>query len=173
MSSTDTFYFLTLVSLVIFEWFADGQQWSYHQAKASYQQTAKVPAGYTRAQLDRGFLTSGLWSYSRHPNFAAEQSIWLVLYLWSCAATHTLGHWYGVGNWSVGGVVSYLLIFAGSTPITEWISSGKYAEYKLYQERVGRFVPKLFGKGWDEAEAERVGPKLVEERKRKEGAKGR
>ncbi|KAK5122298.1 hypothetical protein LTR85_004209 [Meristemomyces frigidus] len=167
MSILDTLFARALMALVIFEWFADGQQWTFHQAKAQYQRTAKVPPGYTRAQMDRGFLTSGLWKYSRHPNFAAEQAIWLVLYQWSCAATGEL--W----NWSVGGVISYLLIFAGSTPITEWISGGKYPEYKLYQERVGRFVPKLFGKGWDEAEAERVGPGMVEEKKRKEEGKGK
>ncbi|KAK4541436.1 hypothetical protein LTR36_008037 [Oleoguttula mirabilis] len=160
MSLPDTLFARTLMALVLFEWFADGQQWAYHQAKAAYQATAKVPPGYTRAQMDRGFLTAGLWRYSRHPNFAAEQAIWVVLYTWGCASSG--GVWW---NWSVGGVVSYLLIFAGSTPITEWISSGKYAEYKVYQQRVGRFVPRLFGKGWDEEEMARVGPGLAKKGK--------
>ena len=66
------FFARALIGLVVVEWFADGQQWNYHQAKHSYQKTAKVPAGWTRAQMERGFNTTGLWKYSRHPNFAAR-----------------------------------------------------------------------------------------------------
>jgi steroid 5-alpha reductase family enzyme len=44
------------------------------------------------------------------------------------------------------------LVFAGSTPLTEWISSGKYPEYKLYQQRVGKFIPSILAEGWDEEE---------------------
>ncbi|KAK5109193.1 hypothetical protein LTR62_007278 [Meristemomyces frigidus] len=160
------FFSRFMISLVAFEWFADGQQWNYHAAKNEYQKTAKVPEGWTRAQLDRGFNATGLFKYSRHPNFAAEQTIWITLYLWGCYETGSLY------NWTIGGLISYVLIFAGSTPLTERISAGKYAEYSLYQKRVGMFVPWLLGKGWSEEEAEREGPKLVEEQKRKEGKKG-
>ena len=64
----------------------------------------------------------------------------------------------------------YLLVFQGSTPITEWVTGSKYPEYKFYQQRVGRFLPAL-GKGWDEAEMKDLAPKLLEEDKKKEGAK--
>lgn len=142
------------MALVVFEYFADQQMWNYQSAKKEYQETAKVPAGWTRAQMDRGFVVSGLWRYSRHPNFAAEQSIWILLYTWSCFASGTLSTpW----NYTAVGVVGYILVFVGSTPLTEQISSGKYPEYRVYQERVGRFLPKLFGKGWNEAEMERLG----------------
>ncbi|KAK0914324.1 hypothetical protein LTR91_013587 [Friedmanniomyces endolithicus] len=150
MTLLDTVFARALMVLVVVEWFADGSQWNYHAAKLSYQQTAKVPAGYTRAQLDRGFNTTGMWKHSRHPNFAAEQAIWLILYQWACVDSHSL--W----NWTVGGVIAYLGVFAGSTPLTERISAGKYPEYRVYQERVGKFVPKLFGKRWDEREMERM-----------------
>ena len=143
MTAFDTLLARTLMALVVVEWFADGSQWVYHQAKDEYRKTAKVPVGYTRAQMDRGFNTTGLFKYSRHPNFAAEQAIWLVLYQWGCLGSETFL------NWTAGGTVAYLAVFAGSTPITEGISAGKYPEYKLYQERVGRFVPKLWGKGWN------------------------
>ncbi|KAK5727067.1 hypothetical protein LTR15_002959 [Elasticomyces elasticus] len=151
MSWTDAIFARSLLALVVVEWFADGSQWNYHEAKNTYQKTAKVPAGYTRAQLERGFNTTGLFKYSRHPNFAAEQAIWVLLYAWGCVAAG--GEWW---NWTVGGTLSYLGVFAGSTPITEWITSGKYPEYKLYQQRVGRFLPSIFGKGWDEEEIARV-----------------
>lgn len=41
-------------------------------------------------------------------------------------------------------------MFAGSTPLTEYISAGKYPEYKVYQQKVGRFLPSVFGSYWRE-----------------------
>lgn len=152
---------------MVFEYFADGQQWNYHAAKHQYQKTARVPTGWTRSQMDRGFNTTGLWKYSRHPNFAAEQAIWILLYAWSCVQSHTT--W----NWTCVGVINYVMIFQGSTPLTECVSASKYPEYKLYQERVGRFFPALIGKGWDEKEAESLGPVYIEEAKKKEKEKAR
>lgn len=39
--------------------------------------------------------------------------------------------------------MAYLLLFQASTWLTEWISSDKYPEYKEYQARVGKFLPRL------------------------------
>ena len=112
---------------------------AFHQAQQEYQKTAKAPNGWKREDLDRGFLASGLFAYSRHPNLLAEQLIWVTLYQW--AAYDTLSLY----NWTWFGALSYLLIFQGSTPLTERISAGKYPEYKDYQQAVGRFFPKLTG----------------------------
>jgi len=46
-------------------------------------------------------------------------------------------------NWTFVGPMLYLFVFQASTPITEYISVGKYPEYKLYQERIGRFIPNI------------------------------
>lgn len=165
MGMTDIIIARVLMALVVFEYFADQQQWNYQNAKKEYLRTAKVPAGWTRAQMDRGFVTTGLWKYSRHPNFAAEQSIWILLYQWSCFQSDTLY------NWTCAGVIGYVLVFQGSTPLTEWISSQKYPEYGLYQERVGQFVPSPFGRGWSEEEMESLGPKYVEQAKAKQQKK--
>ena len=62
-------------------------------------------------------------------------------------------------------MICYLLVFQGSTPITEWISGGKYPEYKLYQQWVGMFLP--LGPGWKEDEAQKAAPRLAEEQKKK------
>lgn len=107
----------------------------FHQAKAEYQKTAKAPEGWTREELDRGFCTRGFWAYSRHPNFAAEQTIWAALYAWSCYRTGVYYNWTGLG------AVSYLILFQASTWLTELISAGKYPEYVEYQSRVGKFLP--------------------------------
>ena len=107
----------------------------YQSAKKEYRESGKVRRGYTQADLERGFITSGLWAYSRHPNFAAEQTIWFVLYQWSCYASKVLYSWTGLGS------LSLILLFQGSTILTESISSGKYAEYKHYQKQTGAFMP--------------------------------
>jgi len=88
---------------------------------------------------------SGLWSWCRHPNFTAEQAIWLTLYLWACYNTRTYFNWSGIG------ALALILLFHGSTIVTEEISAGKYPEYKEYQKRVGKFFPRPSlepRKGW-------------------------
>ncbi|CAK7230236.1 hypothetical protein SCUCBS95973_007505 [Sporothrix curviconia] len=131
----DVVFAATEIGIVAFEYVADQQQWDYQAAKYAYRGNGLVPAGYDKATLDRGFLAEGLWAYSRHPNFAAEQSVWIVLFQWSCYATGTLYSWAGVG------ALVLVLLFQGSTYLTERITSGKYPGYKEYQRQVGMFVP--------------------------------
>ncbi|KAI5370198.1 hypothetical protein Slin14017_G010770 [Septoria linicola] len=163
MDKIDLIIGRVLMALVIFEYFADQQQWNYQTAKQEYQKTAKVPAGWSRAQMDRGFVTTGLWKFSRHPNFAAEQCIWILLYQWSCFKSDTMY------NWTAIGAISYSLVFQGSTPITEWISGGKYPEYARYKQHVGKFIPTSLRKGWNEEEMTKLGP--VESTKAKKSGK--
>ena len=83
----------------------------------------------------------GLFAYSRHPNFAAEQAIWVGLYQWGCWSTNTLV------NWTFAGAVGYLILFQASTWFTEAITSKKYPDYKEYQKQIGKFIPKV-GSVW-------------------------
>ncbi|KAL7960716.1 hypothetical protein V8C34DRAFT_275453 [Trichoderma compactum] len=136
VQAVDLVFFGVEILLVLSEWISDGQQWAYQTAKYKYKDTEKLTSGYTSAELDRGFITKGLWAYSRHPNFFAEQTIWFMLYQWSCFATNTPYSWAGIG------AVSLVLLFQGSTNLTENITSGKYPEYKAYQNHVGMFIPK-------------------------------
>jgi steroid 5-alpha reductase family enzyme len=97
-----------------------------------------LPQGYKQADLDRGFITTGLFAYSRHPNFFAEQSIWFMLYQWSCFATNNLYSYTGLGS------LLLVMLFQGSTWLTEGITVGKYPEYREYQKQVGMFIPSSF-----------------------------
>ena len=124
-----------MIVLILISYVADQQQWDFHLAKAQYKKTAKVPPGRDRGELDRGFLSSGLWAYSRHPNFTAEQGVWVTLYVWSCLATETWFNWTGIG------ALGYLFLFQASTWLTELLSSKKYPDYKRYQQGVGKFLP--------------------------------
>ncbi|KAL8673363.1 MAG: hypothetical protein Q9168_002210 [Polycauliona sp. 1 TL-2023] len=145
----DIIFSQVLIGCVFLSYTADQQQWDFHVAKNAYQKSAKVPASskYIAADLDRGFNTKGLWSLSRHPNFLAEQSVWVTLYIWSCWATGTKYHWAGLG------AAAYLCLFQSSTWLTELITAGKYEDYKVYQKRVGKFVPSLWGEGMPNANA--------------------
>jgi steroid 5-alpha reductase family enzyme len=166
MNLPDIIFSRVLMGLVLIEFFADQQQWNYQQAKKRYQATAKLPVDskYSAEDLDRGFVVSGLWSWSRHPNFAAEQAIWVVLYQWACYASDSLF------NWTLTGAMGYLLLFQGSTWFTERISTGKYPEYKEYQRLVGRFIPKWLPRGGSVSEELSIADKPKDSR-RKSGVK--
>lgn len=78
-----------------------------------------------------------MWAYCRHPNFTAEQTIWFVLYQWSCFSCNVLY------NWSAAGALSLMLLFQGSTWLTELLTANKYPDYKHYQQQVGMQIPNL------------------------------
>lgn len=123
-----------ILGLIAMETIADQQQWNY--------QTEKYRRKNAGEQLDGeyadGFIHSGLWGKLRHPNYAAEQSIWVVMYLFSVAAT---GRWI---NWSMAGCILLLLLFQGSADFSEKISAEKYPKYNDYIKRVPRFFPRFF-----------------------------
>lgn len=77
-------------------------------------------------QYASGFISSGLWGKMRHPNYMAEQAIWVSLYLFSVAAT---GAWI---NWSIAGCLLLVTLFQGSSDFSEAISVEKYPNYKRY-----------------------------------------
>lgn len=127
---TVTDYILAVLqfALLLGETLADQQQWSFHLKKA--QQKKK-----TDAAVKQGFLTEGLWKYSRHPNFFCEISQWFVVYAFSVSATKESL------NYTIIGAVLLLLLFQGSTWLTEKISSEKYPLYKNYKQTTSRLIP--------------------------------
>ncbi len=113
--------------LLLLEIVADEQMWRFQQNKARL-----VAEG---ADVERPFITEGLFRYCRHPNCTCEQAMWIVFYLFAISASGQLWHWTGLG-W-----VLLLLLFAVSTRLTERISSERYAAYSRYQAAVPMFVP--------------------------------
>ncbi|AYF99231.1 DUF1295 domain-containing protein [Protaetiibacter intestinalis] len=106
---------------------ADQQQWDFHAVKK-----AEVAAG--REPSPR-FVQTGLWRFSRHPNFFFEQSQWWILFLLGASAAGT------VVLWTVVGPALLTVLFVGSTIFTESITRSKYPEYAEYQARVSPIVP--------------------------------
>jgi hypothetical protein len=73
----------------------------------------------------------------RHPNFAAEQAIWIFFYFFGVAAS---AQWL---NWTVTGPVLLILLFIGSSEMTERISMTKYPDYIIYKQSIPKFIPKI------------------------------
>lgn len=62
---------------------------------AQAKKEAKEKGGTLTGDVKRGFLTSGLWRYSRHPNFFCEQVVWWTVYAYGCASS---GEWGALDN---------------------------------------------------------------------------
>lgn len=123
-----------LIGFLLVETIADKQQFKFQKEKHR-----KLNAGEAMdADLKKGFVSTGLWGIVRHPNYAAEQGIWLSFYLYSVAAT---GQWI---NWSIIGSILLILLFLGSSNFSEKISSEKYDQYEKYKQEVPRFIPLFF-----------------------------
>jgi len=120
-----------MVFFIIYETIADQQQWEYQSKKHALKNSKQE----LTANYKKGFLDKGLWAYSRHPNYWAEQGVWIAFYLFSVSAS---GQWI---NWSIAGCLLLLVLFQGSSDFSEEISASKYPEYPNYQLKVSRFFP--------------------------------
>lgn len=120
-----------ILILIYIEYAADQQQYDFQTEKHR-----RIKAGEDLGAYADGFVSSGLWAKVRHPNYTAEQSIWIVFYL---LGAHATGEWI---NWSIAGAVLLVILFKGSSDFSEEISANKYPKYKDYQQKVGRFIPK-------------------------------
>lgn len=134
LSIFDYLLAILFVVAVVVEFIADQQQYNFQQEK--YR---RIKEGLPLEEYAHGFVRSGLWGLVRHPNYAMEQSIWIIFYFFSVSAT---GEWI---NWSIAGCVLLVILFKGSSDFSEEISAKKYPEYKQYQATVPRFIPFIKG----------------------------
>lgn len=80
-------------------------------------------------------MASGLWSWSRHPNYFGECGIWLSMGLFGLAAYP--GAW-----WVLAGFVAMLILFLTvSIPMMEGRNRERRPGYSQVVERVSLFVP--------------------------------
>lgn len=118
---------------ILLETIADKQQWDFQSTKYKLlgegKKLEELPEPY-----NKGFNTTGLWKYSRHPNYLGEQSTWVGFFIFSVAAGA------GIFNWSAAGVILLIILFIGSSIFAENISSSKYPEYKDYKKKVSRYL---------------------------------
>ena len=120
---------LTVLFLLalIGETVADQQQWDFHQWKAAERTAGRTP--------DPQFCQTGLFRFSRHPNYFFELSQWWVLFLFGALAAGSLA------QWTVLGAVLLTALFIGSTRFTEQITLSKYPEYADFQRSTSMILP--------------------------------
>jgi steroid 5-alpha reductase family enzyme len=106
---------------------ADQQQWNFQQWKKTERAAGRDPRPR--------FVTTGLFRYSRHPNFFFEQAQWWALFLFGAVAAGSL--W----QWTVLGALLLTVLFVGSTAFTEQITRSRYPEYAHYQQATSPLVP--------------------------------
>ena len=132
LNGWDVLFAVLFLVFLVGEFVADQQQWNFHRAKHA--------AG---GDLAPGFVSTGLFRFSRHPNFFSEQAQWWALYLMgaTAAVASGLGFWGGALNWTVVGAALLSILFIGSTVFTESISAAKYPAYREYQRTTSMLVP--------------------------------
>lgn len=126
----DVIIAIAMLFFIIYEMVADNQHWKFQSEKWKRINNNEP----LENEYKKGFLDKGLWAYSRHPNYFAEQAIWVSFYLFSIVAS---GQWL---NWSIAGSLLLIVLFQGSSNFSEEISAEKYPLYKEYQQRVPRFL---------------------------------
>lgn len=119
-----------IIIAVVIEFIADQQQYNFQTEKHR-----RIKSGEPLGPYSKGFVDTGLWKLMRHPNYAMEQTVWLLFYGFSIVST---GEWI---NWSMGGCLLLVILFKGSSDFSEGISAGKYPDYKEYQRTTPRFIP--------------------------------
>ena len=143
MSSTQAlgtmdFIAIFLVSgFILMETIADEEQMFFYTTRNNFLKQGKKLEELPEP-FNKGFNTFGLWKRCRHPNYFAEQMIWICLYLFVIGANQAT---YYVFNWSMVGPLVLVLLFLGSSTLGENISSSKYPEYQYYQKSVTRYFP--------------------------------
>lgn len=109
---------LAFVLLLAGETVADQQRWDFH-----------------RTHPDGGVLRTGLFRYTRHPNYFCEIGQWWVVLAFAAIAVGTV--WLP----TTAGAVLLTLLFVGSTLFTEQISAARHPEYADYRRSTSMLVP--------------------------------
>ena len=81
-------------------------------------------------------LASGLWSWSRHPNYFGEMLFWWGLYLFALAAAPS---WW----WTIVGPLSItVMFFAASLPMIEERMLARRPSYAAHAQRTSLVIPR-------------------------------
>lgn len=90
---------------------------------------------FNRTKQPGDIIDTGLWKYSRHPNYFGELSFWFSLYLFGLAADPT--YW-----WTVVGFVAMLAMFLfASIPMLDRRSVERRPAYAEHMKKVSALVP--------------------------------
>ena len=133
-----------ILGLITFEGIADHEQYEFQTEKYEMLNEG-VPAKELPEPFADGFIHSGLFALTRHPNYFAEQTIWVLLNGFPILAAGELSF-----NWSMLGCVFLIALFQGSIDLQESITKNKWPKYHDYIAQVPQLLP--YGRGMKNAE---------------------
>lgn len=137
-SEANSLFFIAaglFILFLIWETTADQQQWVFHCQKRLAAEGGSIEIPSLKSDIDSGFLSSGLFRFSRHPNYFGEIAVWWTVYL--IGASVSL-RWF---NWTLAGPSILSILFMGSTIFTESITGQKYPAYRFYQKTTSAIIP--------------------------------
>ncbi|MEJ2277460.1 MAG: DUF1295 domain-containing protein [Candidatus Lokiarchaeota archaeon] len=121
----DVIAFIITLSAILIETLADQQLRSFIKHRNSQEKIIK----------------SGLWKYSRHPNYFGEILFWWGLYVFSLSTSFQFW-WFIIGPLSI--TLLFLLV---SIPLMEKKNMRTKPSYKEYKEEVSKLIPWFKKKG--------------------------
>ena len=131
LSSTESFAIYDIVAAIftflaiMIEWIADEQLLRFKKSGSK-----------------NSFMNSGLWSFSRHPNYLGEISFWLGLFLFVISANKLNST---TGYWTVVGFVFMVILFKFiSIPMMEKRNIERKEGYREYVKEVPALFPRFF-----------------------------
>ncbi|SMD19473.1 DUF1295 domain-containing protein [Kibdelosporangium aridum] len=80
-------------------------------------------------------MTTGLWRYTRHPNYFGDAAVWTGLYVLACAT------WAGAATILSPVLMIWLLVNGSGKPLTEKHMRKSRPEYAEYADRTSGFFP--------------------------------
>jgi steroid 5-alpha reductase family enzyme len=144
---TDVIGLTTFIFGLAFEVIADRQKDKWVQEKKAKKHSEE-------------FLTHGLWSKSRHPNYFGESTLWTGIALTASGLLVRYPAQVGLGLSGIGGrvlvalmcavspaFVSFLLLKISGVPLSEKKYDKRYGDrkdYKAWKENTPMFIPKLW-----------------------------
>jgi len=108
------------------------------EAIADWQKSSWKAVGNT------GFIHTGLWRYSQHPNYFGEILLWLSLTLTSCNGQE--GWLVKVASFASPAFTSYLLLFVSGIPMLQKAALKKYGKdpaFLAYRARTSLLLPMM------------------------------
>ncbi len=118
LGAADAVAAAVFLALLAGETVADQQRWRFQRLH---------PGG--------GVLRTGLYRFSRHPNYFFEIAQWWVVFAFAAIAAGSPWLWTGAG------AVVLTALFVGSTRFTEQISVEHHPEYAAYRREASAIVP--------------------------------
>ncbi|KAJ2900319.1 hypothetical protein IWW38_000578 [Coemansia aciculifera] len=128
--------------LLVAETMADQQQYKLRRLRRPKVLKSEPDQDYAqrrKAEVEAGFVYSGLWRFLRHPNVFCEQAFWAAMAMFAATATKSTSDYCVF----VTGPALLIALMWASVELTESITLGKYPMYRAYQLKTSRLVPCL------------------------------